>query len=464
MLFPDYILFYGGPITNMHLKSFLIPIYSILFLTLFIVVGCKKPKDSAISVDDKQSLGTYYIDTFTATLSTVLVDSLPTSQNDKMLTGYYVDPKVGTFSSAPYFQFSLAGIDTDKDGREDIISYVEEPIFDSLVLELNHVYSYGDTTSAHNMKVYRLAEDMKAVNGSTYIYNGQAFELEASPLVTIPVAYTNFSGNKLRIPLQSTPAGVELYNLAVARDNKVANNAAFREYFKGLALIPDLSNKSIFGYSRTPTLTLYYRDTDNPGITKTYTFKHVPNTDVFFNQMKNNRTSTAISGLTEIYKEISASQTNDEAYVMTGVELMTKIKFPHLNDIREAYPNFAVNRAELIIQPKADSYSQLFRLPTDLVLYETNTTNIPGAVITYTGTAVPEIINPFVDYESNRNTYYKFEVTDFIQKQLATSFYNETALMLTSPRSYSGNRTEKLVLDSKISSSTIKLKLYLTIF
>lgn len=462
MLFPDYILFIGGTITNMHLKSFLIPIYSILFLTLFFVVGCKKPKDSAISVDDKQSLGTYYIDTFTAALSTVLVDSLPTSQNNKMLTGYYTDSKVGTFSAAPYFQFSLAGIDTDKDGREDILSYINEPIFDSLVLELNHIYSYGDTTSAHNMNVYRLTEDLKTVNGSTYIYNGQAFELEASPLATAAVAYTNFSGNKLRIRLQAT--GQELFDLAEGRDNRVANNAAFREYFKGLALIPDLGNKSIFGYSRTPTLTLYYRDTDNPNISKTYTFKHVANTDVFFNQMKNDRSSTAISGLTEIYKEISSSQTGDESYVMTGVELMTKIKFPHLNDIREAYPNFAVNRAELIIQPKADSYSQLFRLPTDLVLYETNTTNIPGAIITYTGTSVPEIINPFIDYESNRNTYYKFEVTDFIQKQLATSFYNETALMLTSPRSLSGNRTEKLVLDSRISSSTVKLKLYLTIF
>ncbi|MDF2455530.1 MAG: hypothetical protein K0R51_1523 [Cytophagaceae bacterium] len=446
----------------MRLKSFLIPIYSILFLTLFIVVGCKKPKDSAISVDDKQSLGTYYIDTFTATLSTVLVDSLPTSQNDKMLTGYYVDPKVGTFSAAPYFQFSLAGIDTDKDGREDILSYIDEPIFDSLILELNHVYSYGDTTSPHTMNVYRLAEDMKTVSGSANIYNRQAFELEAAPLATTPVAYTNFSGNKLRIRLQ--PTGQELFDLAEERDNRVANNAAFREYFKGLALIPDLSNKSIFGYSRAPTLTLYYRDSDNPNISKTYTFKHVANTDLFFNQMKNDRSSTALSGLTEIYKEISASQTNDESYVMTGVELMTKIKFPHLNDIREAYPNFAVNRAELIIQPKADSYSQLFRLPTDLVLYKTNTTNIPGAVITYTGTSIPEIINPFVDYESNRNTYYKFEVTDFIQEQLTTSFYNETALMLTSPRSYSGNRTEKLVLDSRISSSTVKLKLYLTIF
>jgi len=444
----------------MHLKSFLIPVYSILFLSVFIVVGCKKPKDSAISVDDKQSLGTYYIDTFTASLSTILIDSLPTSSNDKMLTGYYTDPKVGTFSAAPYFQFSLAGIDTDRDGREDILSYVVEPKYDSMVLQLHHVYSYGDTTSVHKMNTYRLTENMNLVNGSSYIYNAQAFAHEASPLATTTVAYTNFSGNTLRIHLD----GNEIFDYAKSNDNRVATNAAFREYFKGLTLIPELSNKSIFGYARNPTLILYYHDTDNPGVSKSYTFKHAANTDLFFNQLKNDRTGTSLASLNEIYEEINASQTDNETYVMTGVELMTKIKFPHLNDIRAAYPNFAVNRAELIIQPKANSYSQLFRLPTELVLYKTNTSNIPGALITYTGTTVPEIVNPFVDYESNRNTYYKFEVTDFIQEQLATSFYNETALMLTSPRSYSGNRTEKLVLDSKLSSSTIKLKLYLTIF
>ncbi len=86
------------------------------------------------------------------------------------------------------------------------------------------------------------------------------------------------------------------------------------------------------------------------------------------------------------------------------------------------------------------------------------------APIAYTGTSIAEVINPVVDYESNISTYYKFEVTDFIQDQLKTSFYNGTALMLASPRSYSGNRTEKLVLDNNPYSYTITLKLYLTIF
>jgi hypothetical protein len=448
----------------MHLKSFLITIHSILFLTLFLVVGCKKPKDSAISVDDKQSIGTYYLDSFSASLSTVLVDSLPTSASDKMLIGYYTDPRFGTYSAASYLQFSLAGTDADKNGREDILTnYTGIPTYDSLVIEMTHVYTYGDTSGAHNMKTYRLTEDMKLVSGTAYIYNGQAFAHEATELATNTIGYSTGNGANLRVNLDDA-LGQEFLNLAYANDNRVATNEAFKTYFKGLALVPDAANKSVFGYGRKPVMKLYWHDSDNPTTPRIYTFKHTSGTDLFFNQIKNDRTSTTLSSLKNIYQEIDATQTNNEAFVVTGLELMTKIKFPYLNDIKAAYPNFAINKAELIIQPKNNTYSKFYRLPTDLVLYRTDMTNIPGAIISYTGTAIPEIVSPVVDYEANIGTYYKFEVTDYIQDQLKTSFYNQTALMLTSPRSYSGNRTEKLVLDNNPSSYTIKLKLYLTIF
>ena len=448
----------------MHLKSFLITLHSILFLILFLLVGCKKPKDSAIAVDDKESIGTYYLDSFSASLSTVLVDSLPTSSNDKMLVGYYSDPRLGTYSAATYLQFSLAGTDVDKNGREDIItSYTGTPHFDSLVIEMTHVYTYGDTTSGHSMSTYRLTEDMKLVAGTPYIYNGQTFAHESASIATNNIGYSTGNGANLRIKL-AHGFGQELFDLAVDNADQVATNDAFKNYFKGIALIPDATNKSVFGYTKNPVMKLYWRDLDNPSVVRFYTFKYNLNKDLTFNQIKNDRTSTPFASLTNIYQEIDATLTNNEAIVLTGVELMTKIKFPYLNEIKAAHPNFAVNRAELIIQPKNNSYSQFYKLPTELVLYRTDLTNIPGALITYTGTSSPEIISPVVDYESNIGTYYKFEVTDFVQDQLKTSFYNQAALMLTSPRAYSGNRAEKLVLDNNPSSYTIKLKLYLTIF
>ncbi len=445
----------------MPLKSFLISINSILFLTLFIVVACKRPKDSAISVDDKQSLGTYYVDTFSASLSTILLDSLPTSSADKMLVGSYTDSRLGTLTTAAYLQFSLAGLDADNNKREDILTYTGTPIFDSLVFQATHVYTYGDTTSAHIMRTYRLTEDMQVLTGTSNIYNGQTFAHEATELTLNNIRYSTANGQNLRVRMDSF--GLEIFNYALAFDDRVATKDAFKNYFKGLAFVPDAANKSVFGYT-SPLLKLYYHDTDNPTTVKSYTFKHVANTDLFFNQIKNNRTSTNLANLKNIFEEVDATLTNNEAYLMTGVELVSKIKFPYLNTIKAAYPNFAVNKAELIIHPKKNSFNPLYRLPNELVLYKTNQTNIPGATVAYTGTAISELVNPFVDYESNLSTYYKFEVTDFVQDQLKTKYYNQAALILASPRAYSGGRTEKLVLDNDPSSYTITLKLYLTIF
>lgn len=378
-----------------------------------------------------------------------------------MLIGYYTDPKAGTFSAGSYLEFSLAG-NKDFAGREKILTYTGEPVFDSLVLALTHDYSYGDTTSTHIMRTYRLTENLQLANGSTALYNGQAFAHDALPLATNTIRYSTANGQKLRIRMDAL--GAEIFQLALDLDDRVATNDAFKNYFKGLALVSDQANQSIFGYTRGPVFTLYYHDTDNETTVKTYTFKHTPGKELYFNQLKNDRTSTALAPLKEIYQEIDATLTGNEAYMMTGVELLAKIKFPTLNSIKAVYPNFAVNKAVLVIHPKKGSYNQLFRLPTSIGLYKTNQTNIPGSAITYTGTAVTEIINPNVDYEDNYATYYQFEITDFIQDQLKSSFYNETALLLASPRTVSGSRTEKLVLDNNTSSNTIKLKLYLTIF
>ncbi|MBC7485857.1 MAG: DUF4270 family protein, partial [Cytophagaceae bacterium] len=269
------------------MKSFLITLHSILFLTLFLVVGCKKPKDSAIAVDDKESQGTYYLDSFSASLSTVLVDSLPTSGNDKMLVGYYSNSLLGTYSAATYLQFSLAGTDADKNGREDILtSYTGIPVFDSLVIEMTHVYTYGDTTIDHNMKTYRLTEDLKLVPGTPYIYNGQTFAHATTEIASNNIGYSTGNGANLRINLD-TVLGQEFLDFAKDNDDRIATNDAFKNYFKGVALLPDVTNQSVFGYAKTPVMKLYWHDSDNPTVVRFYSFKYNANKDYTFNQIKN---------------------------------------------------------------------------------------------------------------------------------------------------------------------------------
>ncbi|HSZ72032.1 MAG TPA: hypothetical protein VK750_05110, partial [Cytophagaceae bacterium] len=299
--------------------------------------------------------------------------------------------------------------------------------------------------------------------GTGYIYNGQSFAYDPTPLATFNPKYTATNYNTtLRIRMDAL--GNEFLQMAYNKDNRVATNDAFKTFFKGMTLMPGTGNTCIYGYAYTPTLQLYYHDSNTPDIGQSYTFKHTPNVDLFYNRLKNDRSGTNLSPLKFAYQEIPATQTNNESYVMTGVELMSKIKFPYLNMIHSTYPNFAINRAILEIHPKPLTYNLFFKLPTDLVLYQTNYTNVPGTVISYQGTSIPQIASPHVDYESNLSTYYQFNITDFVTNQLKVNYFDEAALILTSPRSLSGNRTERLVLDNKYSSYTIILKLYVTLF
>ncbi|MDB5273364.1 MAG: hypothetical protein JWO58_1731 [Chitinophagaceae bacterium] len=450
----------------MQLKSFLINAYFALFF-LLLIFGCKRPKDSAIFISDKESLGTYYTDTFSVSLSTLLVDSLPTSVSNQLLTGYAPDPnhRTGDLTAAAYLQFSLTGIDRDGDGREDILVYDNTPVYDSTVLFLSHSYTYGDTvtTPQQKLNIHQLTEDLTISNGSAYLYNGQSFAYNPTPLLQKTVRFSTNTSQTLQIRMDNI--GMDFFNKAYAQDTRVATNTAFKTYFKGLVLRPDADNKIIYGYSLNPVIILYYHDSGNPNVSLSYAFKHVNSTDLFFNQLKNNRTGTSLEPLKFQYQEVFATPANNnEAYVMTGVELMAKLQFPYTNLVHAAYPNMAINRATLIIRPKEKSFDQFSRLPNDLVLYTTNNTNIPGTIISYPGTSVAEVISPVIDLETNANTYYKFDVTDFMTTLMKNNNYNGTGLILTSPRSLSGNRTERLVLDNNYDSYTIQLKLYLSLF
>jgi hypothetical protein len=428
-----------------------------LYCIIFIVGGCKS-KDSDITLHNSESVGSFYCDTFSVELSTVLMDSLATSENDKLLCGSYQDPAIGHYKSISYFQVSL----NDPDGNANILEYTDTPVYDSLVLELHHAYSYGDTTNVHTIALHRLSEDIRYVNGISYLFNGMSFRYDPIAIATKSFRFTETEYDELRIKI-SDQIGLELFDLAKNEDINISTSELFKQYFKGIVMVPDVNNTSIYGYTKKFELKLYYHDIINPGDAKVYSFGY-HDQDLSFNQIINDRTNTALAGLKERYQEVTSTSTQNEAYLLTGIDLMAKLKFPYVNEIKSMYTAYAINKAELVIHPKEGTYTDFFYLPKDLVLYETDRSNTSESIVYYSGTTIYQEVSPSVDAESNALTYYKFDITDFIQKQLKTSAYNHTALLLASRPSKSGNRTERLILDSIHPTYNIKLKLYITIF
>jgi len=130
---------------------------TLLLSTVICIISFSCNKDNTIGAEGTSgNIENIYIDTCTVNISTVYIDSIPTSTSDRLLVGAYQTPKLGLVESATFFQMSLHGNDINHDGREDIVDLntIPNPVYDSIVLVLHRIYRYGDTTQMQTINVH----------------------------------------------------------------------------------------------------------------------------------------------------------------------------------------------------------------------------------------------------------------------------------------------------------------------
>ena len=129
--------------------------YSLLgIIWMFLAAGCNnEPNVLRIGTSDfEKNFGVVLVDTMTVAASTVLLDSIPTSNTGTLLVGGFSDVNLGTLRAEAYVQVGMlsAWVPT------------EEAHFDSLVLVAKYSgYVYGDTTRSQTFTVSRITQDFK---------------------------------------------------------------------------------------------------------------------------------------------------------------------------------------------------------------------------------------------------------------------------------------------------------------
>ncbi|MEO8404325.1 MAG: DUF4270 family protein, partial [Chitinophagaceae bacterium] len=108
---------------------------------LFVVMGitaCTRNTIEFGTVPENNYTHLSFIDTIGVNLSTVLVDSFPTSSPAAFLVGKYKDPYLGTITAKPFFQM---------DKPATLPDITAQAIYDSVVLIIHpNDYYYGDTS------------------------------------------------------------------------------------------------------------------------------------------------------------------------------------------------------------------------------------------------------------------------------------------------------------------------------
>ena len=390
------------------------------------------------------------VDTFSVELSTVIIDSLPTSGTGVLITGNYQDSIFGKVTCNGYFQVGLP-YNRPKENTD---------FYDSLALMLVHSnYSYGDTNQNQVLRIHRLKELIKT-EGSEYLYSSSLFDYDLNPIGSKSFIPRYGSIDSLGIRLSDT-LGEELFHILLENSEITSSQENFLNYFKGIAIIADENQQgSIIAFKANEgdiKLRLYtHRIGEN--LTKiNYDFT-LFDASKQFNQVHYEFENTAINALEKQSESLPSAKTYNKAYIQGGTGLMTKIQFPSLNDIL-MFEQGIIIEAQLILKPEKGSYN-VFSLPRELYLFETNKINRFGNVLydAYGNAIVPQFT---LDKLYNDNTTYTFDVTSFLTNELSDNYFDiEHGLLLSLTSEDLISSFERIILDAR----NPKLKIYYLTF
>ncbi len=320
-------------------KSFLLVLTVAISSILF--SGCKDENELGRDIlPDGDYLNTIFSDTTQVLTSTVKEDSLRADELSLQLLGSDKNPVFGLSTASVYSQVNLEGTPT----------FSNLPQADSLVLILSYSGYYGDTSAQQTINVYRLSEDMRT--DSSY-YSNRSFTHDLTSIGSLNYSPQPFTkvvvdsdtvAAQIRIRLdQSLADSIILLNGTPT----LSSNADWLSYFKGLYIESMPINVqgaiSYFSFFNSK-MTLYFHDTTNVNVSKTYNFSL---TGARLNHFEHDFTGY------DAGNQLADSTVNDSInYVQAMAGLKMKITFPFLKHFTDS-GSILLNRAELKINATA---------------------------------------------------------------------------------------------------------------
>lgn len=432
--------------------------FSVLMLLL---ISCSK-EDMSFEIgsqylDTKTSIK--FFDTLTIQSYTVMMDSIQTSSLDEpgIVVGSYHDPEFGRISANGFFRVSLP---SDK-------NLPKGSVFDSakLILLYND-YFVGDSLQNMTINVHRLKDKIRIDKATgLYLYNKSMLGVYPELMGSHTFMPRHLKNDTVWIGMNDD-FGLELFNLLYNKELQVENNTNFQNYLKGFRLSSNITDKAIIGFKyptygssnmKNPAIRLYFHY-------KQYEYKNAyvdfPIGEFDISQFNQFAVDDEVVDLPELQDlKVPASQLNGKSYVMAGVGVVTRFEIPYLKNLNSLHENVKIVSAVLQIEPMKNTYKN-FELPEKICLYTSDNRNRFMSVLTNSRGST-QYANLVIDKVDQVETWYTFDVTSYIQKELNDESDETPALLLTIPPDNLYKTVERLVLGSqKNSTNKVTLKVY----
>ena len=353
-----------------------------------------------------------HVDTCTVDISTVLEDSIVTRGDSICQIGHYRDDTWGMVTAAYYAEYSTASFTPNEN-----YSYT----LDSLVLVMQHSGHYwGDTLTRPLVHIYRLEKPIELTDDED-LYNRTVLATEATPLCSF--IYRPRPGEtkvqEIRLPDEW---GQQLLDDLVNQEEYLEEQENFKHEFPGLAFVPDETGQCISGFlvnDSSMCLTLHYHEISTQRTEQKLTFS--VHTECAYTGIRHDQTGTPLVEVRSgIENHVHSTSLGHLAYMQGLTGYYNQLEFPYLNDLQDAGQIVSIESATLYLYPLKGSYNRINQLPDDIRLYITDENNVLEDYVYGSDGVTVQTGNLTVDEAFGQDTYYSFDLTEFVRNNFGT--------------------------------------------
>jgi hypothetical protein len=424
-----------------------------------VIVSCDSDVDTgsfAVGSDYLQiNNNVILVDTMTVDVSTIQIDSLVTSSQNRIAVGSYDDPLFGKVQANSYFQLSGSTYTVNVSSSD---TEGGNYVFDSIrmVMKLDKYY-YGDTTQVHSFTVHRLQQKVKTSLEDNTFHNDSDLAYDTESLGSVSFKPKPNSQDSVNVVL-SNEFGNALFQKLKSKE--ITNTDEFVDYFKGLVIKSSTSNSSnVIGFNLSSELRLYYSKYLSESDSSLLITFGIYDVVKQFNNFSLDKKGTLIENLPNSKSKLASVNTSNMGFVQSGTGIACRVDFPNIKQLKRLYDNGAIVDAQFTIKPVNGTYSSKYPLPDSLEVYVCDNLNrIKRRLTSTSGSSLYAVLSNKTD-EFNENTGYSLSLTSFLQSELVKLSDDKSSLIFVLPSLSKG--VNRLVLaDQKSKENKLQLKIY----
>ena len=415
---------------------------SVLFLLICLFSACKKNwNELGSQLIATENITVLSFDSLKIKASSHKEDSLSSINTSSYFLGSFTDADFGSTDASIYTEFRMPSSD---------VVFGENAQADSIVLSFQIEGFYGDTSSALNISVKEMLEeitssttDSSGQDSSIVIYTDQDFLIDNTTIGSL--SYTAASSGATLVNINLTNEFAQSF--LDAETLNFEDNTAFQSFFKGLYISCDqftsqgmLLELDLLDVSSK--LTLYYQNSESDSLS--YDFQINSNADKM-TRWSHDYSTTNIPNLI-------GEEDLEQAYVQGSVGYRTYLTLPSLESLKDS--NYVIHKAELTIPYFYNENDSVFSIPSKLGLAAVNSQG--GLEIL----SEDQNIQGSSYFDGNSNILdqtYTFNIARYVHKVIEQGYTNKLAIYVPS-----SVISPERVLISNDDVNSIKLKLFVS--